>query len=120
MMHLLERIGNLYKSSQALEETSANPSETRSVFSQDSDDDNMTDEQMFKMDKLLAAVLRTQKEAKDKSKNTKQVAFLKPPTRHLSGLAKPSLTSSWGQRVFLSWTPCPAGHHSQGFLLQKV
>ena len=47
-------------------------------ISQESDSDNMTDEQMFKMDKLLAAVLRTQKEAKDKSKNTKQVCvFLK-------------------------------------------
>lgn len=43
---------------------------------QDSDDDNMTDEQMYKMDKLLAAVLRTQKEAKEKNKHTKQVGFL--------------------------------------------
>lgn len=40
---------------------------------QESDDEDMTDEQMFKMDKLLAAVLRTQKDAKDKTKNTKQV-----------------------------------------------
>ena len=33
----------------------------------------MSDEQMFKMDKLLAAVLRTQKNAKNAAKTTKQV-----------------------------------------------
>lgn len=53
---------------------------------QDLEDDNMTDEQMFKMDKLLAAVLRTQKEAKDKSKDTKRVSafstFLKMQDTH--------------------------------------
>ena len=46
------------------------------AVAQDSDDEDMTDEQMFKMDKLLAAVLRTQKDAKDKSKTTKQVSAL--------------------------------------------
>lgn len=40
---------------------------------QDSEDEGMTDEQMFRMDKLLAAVLRTQKDAKDRTKNAKQV-----------------------------------------------
>jgi hypothetical protein len=42
---------------------------------QDSEEElpDMSDEQMFKMDKLLAAVLRTQKDAKDRTKNSKQV-----------------------------------------------
>ena len=35
----------------------------------------MSDEQMFKMDKLLAAVLRTQKDAKNAAKTTKQVVM---------------------------------------------
>lgn len=48
---------------------------------QDSEEElpDMSDEQMFKMDKLLAAVLRTQKDAKDRSKNTKQAP---PPPLH--------------------------------------
>ena len=57
----------------------------------------MSDEQMFKMDKLLAAVLRTQKDAKDKSKNTKQVRpllrlpYMTAPLGHNVGKAKISL-----------------------------
>ena len=34
----------------------------------------MTDEQMFKMDEMLVAVLKTQKDAKSSAKLTKQVA----------------------------------------------
>lgn len=34
----------------------------------------MTDEQMFKMDKMIAAVLRTQKDARDSGKRIQQVS----------------------------------------------
>lgn len=57
---------------------------------QDSEEElpDMSDEQMFKMDKLLAAVLRTQKDAKDRSKTTKQVGLGLKPLSTLSHIEK--------------------------------
>ena len=63
---------------------------------QESDDEDMTDEQMFKMDKLLAAVLRIKKDTKDKAKNTKQV-------RYFTSLGLTHLSLFWALIVGTSW-----------------
>ena len=77
----------------------------------------MSDEQMFKMDKLLAAVLRTQKDAKNAAKTTKQVSHdgdaLSRSKSHacLPHPHKPKVRSRWvghGKTLNLSQTLKPS------------
>ncbi len=75
---------------------------------QDSEEElpDMSDEQMFKMDKLLAAVLRTQKDAKDRSKTTKQVGLESGPlSTFISQREVPRLATSKSKQVCII-EPC--------------
>lgn len=67
---------------------------------QEGDDEDMSDEQMFRMDKMIAAVLRTQKDAKEGAKKTRQVNI--PPWENALGKTDIGAASPGPMPSFLS------------------